>query len=61
MFEQFCLIAVQVVAIAHVALITYGAADEYMIRKREDACPNQFNNVKGKEVFLHNVIQNSEV
>ena len=61
MFEQFCLIAVQVVAIAHVALITYGAADEYMIRKREDARPNQFNNVKGKEVFLHNVINNSEV
>ena len=61
MFEQFCLIAVQVVAIAHVALITYGAADEYMSRKREDSHPNQFNNVKGKEVFLHNVINNSEV
>lgn len=37
MFEQFCLIAVQVVAIAHVALITYGAADNYMSHKREDA------------------------
>ena len=61
MFEQFCLIAVQVVAIAHVALITYGAADEYMSRKCEDAGPNHFNNVKGKEVFLHSVVNNSEV
>lgn len=61
MFEQFCLITVQVVAIAHVALITYGAADEYMSRKREDLRPNQFNNVKGNQVFLHSVVNNSEV
>ncbi len=61
MFEQFCLITIQVVAIAHVALITYSATDEYMSRKREDARPNQFNNVKGKEVFLQSVINNSEV